>query len=300
MQERQRMRGDSTVEIAFDGTYDKRNNHATRITAIGINIKNGQAAWRKHYNRDPGTSRLTKEISYQDYKGTAQIAEGELLQDMFTDFRNEGMPITHITIDGDQEFVANLSFFLSPSLPFFAIFFICMYFVFFLFLRSLAQLGRLEGVQVRRDPNHYSKKLIANGKALSSLYEEVKGIGKLLKVHFLATVKMKLDEHPWKSAWFSFIGHNFYNDHSLCMHNPLPDNYIQNYFDVPAIVIHEVEDLLQGIADECSLFLHHTHTNKNESANGSCHARADKRKYRSLSGCTFLLYVLSFYCVHLA
>ena len=73
-----------------------------------MNTTNGRVAWRKHLHRDLGTSKLTGATSSVKYLGTASTAEGDLLEAMLEDFEKEGNSITHLTIDGDQEYVVHL------------------------------------------------------------------------------------------------------------------------------------------------------------------------------------------------
>lgn len=97
------MIGQQTIEVSFDGTYDHRNNHASRITGVAINVKTGTVLWRLHLHRDLGTGLLTNDVEFRDYQGTAHTAEADILVIMFEEFKDEGIPISHITIDGDQQ-----------------------------------------------------------------------------------------------------------------------------------------------------------------------------------------------------
>ena len=90
-------------KLAFDGTYDHPNNHVTRLTGVAVNVTNGHVVWRKHFLRDLGTSDLTKTIVARDYYGTAHTGEYDLFVDMIETFQGDENPVTHITLDGDQE-----------------------------------------------------------------------------------------------------------------------------------------------------------------------------------------------------
>ena len=105
-----------------------------------------------------------------------------------------------------------------------------------------------------------------------------------MKSHFLATVKLGLDEEAWLPVWYSFIGHNFENDHSLCRHLALREDYKPRFSDASKASMLDVKDLLIAVADQSSLFLHGTHTNTNEALNGVGHSRVNKRLQRSVSG----------------
>jgi len=99
------MKDESTCEVTFDGTYDHTGWHANLITATGLNPKTKHCVWRGHKHKDLGTSSLTKKIPIRTYLGTAKTAERDLMEDMIEDFKDEGNPITHMTIDGDQRYV---------------------------------------------------------------------------------------------------------------------------------------------------------------------------------------------------
>jgi len=105
LSERKQMKGKPECALTFDGTYAQRGHHANRITALAINPENKHTVWRKHAHRDLGTSRLTKKIPLRTYEGTALTAELDLMKDMIGDFKAEGNPITHLTVDGDQKCV---------------------------------------------------------------------------------------------------------------------------------------------------------------------------------------------------
>lgn len=139
-------------------------------------------------------------------------------------------------------------------------------------------------IVLRRDPNHHSKKIEKDGCFLEFSHPELAGLGRLLKAHFLITIKIKLDDDAWTKAWFSFIGHNFTNDHNACAHGPVADDYEVRFADTSKSAIEDVRSLLLAIGDNASLFNHGTHTNTNEALNGAGHARSHKRLQRTVSG----------------
>ena len=102
---------------------------------------------------------------------------------------------------------------------------------------------------IRRDPNHYSKGVKKDGCALEDLYpDELVSLGKILKQHFIVTVKMCLSKDDWLIVWNSFIGHNFTNEHISCQHPMLPDNYEVRFPGTSKNYISDVSDELMSIS----------------------------------------------------
>jgi len=155
----------------------------------------------------------------------------------------------------------------------------------------LSGLGKRESIVIRRDPNHFSKSIETNGNTLAMVHDEFIGIGKLLKTHFLSTIHLDLEEKEWRVVWKSFINHNIYNEHSMCRHRTLPEDYEQNFTFVSASAIDDLQDLVDSVAQDSNLFLHKTNTNINESANGMGHARANKRLNRTITGMFCVVYI---------
>lgn len=148
----------------------------------------------------------------------------------------------------------------------------------------LAFLAKEECIVIRRDPNHYSKRVSKDGCALEALHPLLSKLGTKLKTHFLVSLNTVTDEERWELLWYSFLGHNFHNNHNFCNHPPLPEGHVSRYKKAGPAVIQDVRDLLESIAAQSSLFLHGTHTNTNESLNGVGHMRVNKRLHRTKSG----------------
>jgi len=108
-------------------------------------------------------------------------------------------------------------------------------------------LSKSQNIQIRRDPNHFSKKVKKSGEDLELQYEEFWGLGLRLKNHFLITIAFKLPEEEWKVVWYSFIPHNIYNEHSTCRHPELPEDYEPHFFGVSSDAVEALQDLLMGL-----------------------------------------------------